>query len=76
MHESEAIEIDRCLGCGAEVMKQERVYVFGEDRMLCFACAFERGGSYDEPHDRWDPEPVVRDLLEQEEIEEGRRPEI
>ena len=67
MHRSEARDIQRCWGCGAEVSEgADRVFTFGPDGILCFACASERGGVYDERHDHWDEAPNVGGLARPE----------
>jgi len=58
MHRSEAGSLGRCWGCGAEVSTGvDRAFAFGDAGLLCFACAAERGGVYDELHDRWTEPP-------------------
>lgn len=63
MHRSETTEYTVCADCGAEIAPSgERAYAFGEEGVLCFACARRRGGSYDEQHDRWTRPPATADL--------------
>jgi len=63
MHRSEARDLGRCWRCGAEVsVAVDRAYAFGEDGILCFACAAERGGIYDEAHDMWREPPSLTGL--------------
>jgi len=63
MHRSEQAQLIPCAACGVEVSQQDRAYPFGDDELLCFACATERNGVYDEAHDRWATEPDVADLV-------------
>jgi hypothetical protein len=63
MHRSEADDLARCLQCGAEVSRsQDRAYAFGEDSLLCMACALQRGGRYDDQRDKWTEPPRVEGL--------------
>lgn len=63
MHRSETRELAACAACGAEISPgRDRAYSFGEEAMLCWACAVRRGGTYDEEHDRWVDPPATRDL--------------
>ncbi len=67
MHRSEEALHETCASCGAEVLSTERPFAFetcdGEPAVLCYACAVARGGSYEEPHDRWVRAPDVVDLV-------------
>lgn len=67
MHSSEEAQYEMCAGCGTELLPAERAYAFeravSEDAVLCYSCAIERGGEYDERRDRWTKGPDVRDLL-------------
>lgn len=63
MHRSEAVRLYRCAACGAETSIQDRAFPFGEDEVLCFACAVDRGGSYIEGYDKWKAAPGVQDLF-------------
>lgn len=52
-----------CLGCGADIYgDDDRSFAFGPDAYLCFQCAVDRGGVYDEEEDRWLAEPNVESL--------------
>jgi hypothetical protein len=63
MHRSESRELASCLACGAEVVPgRDRAFALSPDRFLCFSCATQRGGSWDELHDHWTAEPETRDL--------------
>ncbi len=54
MHRSETLELASCAVCGAEIAPaRDRAYAAGTDAFLCFACATQRGGTWDEAHDRW-----------------------
>jgi hypothetical protein len=63
MHSTEESQLGPCTSCGTLVSPQDRPYAFGEDELLCYACAIARNGVYDEAHDRWAPAPYVSDLL-------------
>ena len=63
MHLSEIAQLIPCAACGAEVSQRDRAYAFGDDDLLCFACATERRGVYDEARDRWVVEPDNSDLV-------------
>lgn len=63
MHLSEARQLDTCAECGAELhASRDRAYAVDSERMLCFACAVRRGGSYDEFHDIWRAPPDLSGL--------------
>lgn len=58
--------IDTCADCGVGLnVGRERGYVAGE-RVICWACALERGGSFDSNKDRWTVAPRTDDLSEDE----------
>jgi hypothetical protein len=43
-----------CADCGTEVeLDIDRGFRVGERAALCFECAVERGGTYDENDERW-----------------------
>ncbi|HKU37239.1 MAG TPA: hypothetical protein VJR89_03810 [Polyangiales bacterium] len=63
MHETESNELVNCLICGAEIsLALGRAYAVTDTSGLCFRCAIERGGSYDEARDVWSPAPDVAGL--------------
>ena len=63
MHRFETLEFATCVICGAEIAPaRDRGYAAGPDTFLCFACATERGGTWDELHDRWLEAPDTRDF--------------
>lgn len=62
MHRSEAEGLEQCASCGAEVAAEDRVFAISDEEVLCFECAIQRGGAFDDPHDRWSREPDVTDL--------------
>ena len=66
MHRSEAEFIRPCADCGAAIEEESRVFGFGAEAVLCWACALRRGGAYDSEEDRWTIAPSVTDLLEKE----------
>ena len=59
---SEAFET-LCAVCEEPTSVAERAFPFGEETLLCFRCALDRGGLYDETLDRWVRPPKVEDLL-------------
>lgn len=67
MHRSEEQSWSTCSACGAAVVPgTDRCFSFGERDVLCFVCAIERGGSYDEGRDVWRSEPRIDDLARSE----------
>lgn len=59
----EAIAVESCLDCGAELVAYAaRAFAVGSRGALCFDCAVGRGGLYDELTDRWDREPALDGL--------------
>jgi hypothetical protein len=66
MHGSETDDLTTfCSGCGAELsLSGERLFPIGADEVICYACAVQRGGSYDESQDRWAPPPDIGDLAD------------
>lgn len=69
MHESESERFGLCAVCESEISTADRVYSFGVDELLCFECALERHGVFDEQQDRWTSPPDVEDLLERSALE-------
>jgi len=68
MHSSEARELDTCTECGAEIhTARDRSFALDSERSLCFACAVQRGGSFDALHDVWTHAPDLSGLSEPEE---------
>ena len=63
MHRSEVAQLMPCAACGADVSQRDRAFAFGEDELLCFACASQRNGIYDEAHDRWVVPPDIADIV-------------
>jgi hypothetical protein len=60
MHRSETPDLATCAICGAEIVPaRDRAYAAGRDTFLCFACATQRGGTWDELQDRWLEAPVT-----------------
>jgi hypothetical protein len=73
MHRSEAYDRVRCLNCGAEIsLARDRSYAVSENDALCFECALERGGAYDERHDEWTRAPQLEGLPLQTLAEQAR----
>jgi hypothetical protein len=63
MHRSERDRAGTCSACGGEVKGNvDRTFAFGSRGLLCFECAIERGGSYEERREIWVEEPLVDDL--------------
>ncbi len=63
MRRSEDRELTACSECGADVhVARDRAYALDVDRVLCFACATRRGGSYDERRDLWVEPPDLGGL--------------
>ncbi|MBM4382800.1 MAG: hypothetical protein FJ091_05465 [Deltaproteobacteria bacterium] len=68
MHRSEARELGYCAECGAEVhSSRDRTYAVDAERSLCFACAVQRGGCFDERRDLWTHAPDLSGLSEPDE---------
>lgn len=60
MHREEWDDLLDCNACGEVVsVTTDRVYMIDEERCLCFDCATERGGSFDEAEDRWVRSPQL-----------------
>lgn len=52
-----------CAACGTELEPEtERGFRIGDSAALCFECAVERGGTYDETQDRWLEPPDLEGL--------------
>ena len=63
MRRTEVEEFESCSECGSDVhASRDRTYAIDAERMLCFACALRRGGSYDEGHDFWKQAPDLEGL--------------
>ena len=62
--EREELDIHQpCAACGALVAEGlSPIYEFGDDGVLCWDCALERGGRHDAEHDRWIVVPDTIDL--------------
>jgi hypothetical protein len=68
MHRSEMRELEYCTECGAEIhSSRDRTFALDSERSLCFACAVQRGGSFDAGHDVWTRAPDLSGLGEPEE---------
>lgn len=60
---SDEAAIAICAACGTELEPEtERGFRIGERGALCFECAVERGGTYDETEDRWLEPPDLEGL--------------
>jgi len=54
-----------CSDCGALIdLDGGQFYRFGEEGMLCWACATRRGGTYDPDREVWTAPPSLADLPE------------
>ncbi len=69
-----------CGLCGARIsLASGRAFEFGAENVLCFDCALERGGRYDEARDVWEVSPDLSGLGDEaygsspHEIRRGRR---
>ena len=63
MHRTEADQLVSCLACGAEIsLESDRPFVLSEAHALCFGCALQRRGHYDEAHDTWTRAPDLEGL--------------
>jgi hypothetical protein len=63
MHREEWSELGECVVCGEAVsLTTDRAYALADRDCLCFRCATERGGVYDEKEDRWKVAPNSGDL--------------
>jgi hypothetical protein len=52
-----------CADCGTEVEPDgDRGFRVGDRAALCFECAVERGGTYDETEERWLEPPDLEGL--------------
>lgn len=70
--EEEALDLFvDCWSCRRRIdVDAEVTYALGEDDVLCFECALDRGARYDVDEDRWIEEPRVDDVM----ASEGERP--
>lgn len=62
MYSTEEEEYALCAACDGERSRADRVYVLSGDGVLCFECATERNGVYEELLDRWIVMPRIDDL--------------
>lgn len=63
MHRSDEQNLVECAACGVQVdINLGRSFTLGSSSALCFECAIERGGSFDEQTDRWTETPRVSDV--------------
>ena len=57
------LELTRCVLCGSMVKPGGApVYALDEDALLCFHCAVQRGGTYDEAAHNWVALPCCNGL--------------
>ncbi len=63
MHRSERENLVTCVACGSETAGSlERGFSIGADSVLCYECAKQRGGRWDEERAIWTREPDVAGL--------------
>jgi hypothetical protein len=63
VHRSEAENLVPCADCGSETAPVlERGFAINSDIVLCFDCARQRGGRWDEERAFWSSEPDVGGL--------------
>lgn len=63
MHAEEWSELGECVVCGEAVsLTTDRAYLLDDRDCLCYGCAVQRGGIYDEEEDRWTVAPNAGDL--------------
>ena len=55
-----------CGACGSLLDPGDRVYAFGSGGVICFPCAIQRGGTYDDGQDRWTQAPDVSNVADPE----------
>ncbi len=63
MHRTESETLVECWACGASIAPEiDRAFAISDDAFLCFECALERGGKFNDEEDRWTLPPNVADL--------------
>lgn len=63
MHREELEQLDVCASCQASIIpNEEESFAFGPNSVLCWKCAIDRGGVYNEYEERWTTAPNVSDL--------------
>jgi recombinational DNA repair protein (RecF pathway) len=65
MGREELLQEATCVSCGETVSPGlGRAFLISDDDFLCFECAEERGGRWDERRDAWVEAPDLRDLMD------------
>jgi len=65
MHRSDERSLVECAACGANVdIDLGRSFALGPASALCFECALERGGRFDEATDSWVETPSLSDVAQ------------
>ena len=63
MHTDEFEELTECVSCGAAITPaKDRAFESAPRTFLCWECAIERGGVYDDTDDTWTTPPNVQNL--------------
>jgi hypothetical protein len=63
MHREENELTGVCVVCGEPTdVTTERAFGYGEDGLVCWACAIDRGGVYDEDRQAWVKPPDLAGL--------------
>ena len=69
--EQEEMDLCQCAQCGADIdLGDDRFFAFSNQDVLCFECALEHGGQYDERRDSWLVSPDVSSFSDE------RRPHV
>ena len=64
MHRSETLALLPCAECGVETAAAlERGFSIDAETVICFDCAVQRGGRWDEERALWSREPDVVGLV-------------
>ena len=62
MQPHEDYEYAFCADCRTEMMISDRIFPIERDRALCFDCATQRSGVYQDLLGRWTVPPLLDDL--------------
>ena len=64
MRRSQHEDVLPCVGCGVETaVAVERGFAINAETVICFECAVQRGGRWDEERALWSSEPDVVGLV-------------
>jgi hypothetical protein len=59
----EAEQTSVCIACGKSIdASTARAFAYGEGDLLCWSCALERGGVFDEDREDWVRPPDLKGL--------------